>query len=54
MCPHGKLGLIVELLGRTILHVFLKNGTQSALVEPQFKSVLLRKPFDFGFPILQL
>jgi hypothetical protein len=46
--------LIVELLGRTILHVFLKNGTQSELIEPQFKSVLFGKSFDFGFPVLEL
>jgi hypothetical protein len=44
----------IELSGGTILRVFLKNGTQPALVEPQFKPVLFCKPFDFGFPILQL
>jgi hypothetical protein len=35
-----------------ILRVFLKNGTQPALVEPQLKPVLFGKPFDLGFPIL--
>jgi len=37
--------------GGRILHVFLKNGTKSALIEPQFKPVLFGKPFDFGFPV---
>jgi len=31
--------------------VFLKNGAQPALVEPQSKPVLIRKFFNLDFPI---
>ena len=34
--------------------MFLKNGAQPALVEPQFKAVFFHKPFNFAFPIFHL
>jgi hypothetical protein len=37
-----------------ILRVFLKNGTQPALVEPEFEPVLFREALDLSFAVSQL
>jgi hypothetical protein len=46
-----RFGWLPVIAVSVFLRVFLKNGTQPALVEPQFEPVLFRKFFDLGFPI---
>ena len=50
----SDFGPNVEVIEQMIVRVFLKNGTESPLVESQFKPMLFRKPFNFCFAISQL